>query len=214
MDGPYLPALSPAHFFELSAELLYCSVDEPLGEEHLLPDCSEINGSDAAVDILMGWNHEELRIAVRGSRPFQEASPARLDRSDALEFFIDTRDIKDAGFNTRFCHHFYFLPKAEDGSQAAAEITRFRTEDSHPLCDPSELRVERHSKEFVELRVPAKSLVGYDPELFPRLGFTYRFNRENGSPQYFGCTEEAYRFDQLPALWSRLRLVDENGSLR
>ncbi len=56
---------------------------------------------------------------------------------------IDTRDLKTSGYNTKFCHHFYFLPEKIDGIQCG-EVTRFRTEDTHELCDPQFLQVESH----------------------------------------------------------------------
>ena len=122
---------------------------------------------------------------------------------------IDTRDLKSAGFNTRFCHHFYFLAQAVEGQQAG-EITHFRTEDRHPLCDSQalECQIKSSSKDYIlQIFIPSQCLYGYDPKQFDRLGFTYRINRVGGHPQHFTVVSEEYQIDQQPSLWGSLRLV-------
>ncbi len=76
------------------------------------------------------------------------------------------------------------MPQAIDGV-AKGEKTHFRTEDSHPLCDPQLLQTQvQLRKEGYDLRIfiPALCLNGYDPKQFDRLGFTYRINRAAGAP--------------------------------
>ncbi len=201
-----LPTVAPVHYFQLSAPLRYCAAGDRLGAAHAIPSTADLAMEQEFASLFMGWNEGELRVAVRSRRTFNEGTRQRLDRSDSLELFIDTRDLKTASFYTRFCHHFYLLlnPAAEE--PAAAEISRFRNEESHPLCVPDELVVETKRKGEVEIRIPATCLFGYDPEQFPRLGFTYRLNRKDGAPQHFGGDADTYKLDQLPALWSSLRL--------
>ena len=81
----------------------------------------------------------ELQVVV--NQPVQECFYPDVSRGDGIELFFDTRDVKTSGYNTRFCHHFFFLPEAVDGHQAG-ELTRFRTEDVHDLCDPNELKIK------------------------------------------------------------------------
>jgi hypothetical protein len=122
---------------------------------------------------------------------------------------IDTRDVKTAGFNTRFCHHFFFLSEPVEGL-VAGEITRFRTEDTHELCDPQDLKVISSRKKnsyTMNLFIPGSCLYGYDPDQFNRLGFTYRLNRAHGFPQHFSVVSEDYQIEQQPSLWSSLRLI-------
>ena len=90
------------------------------------------------------------------------------------------------------------------------ELTRFRTEDAHVLCDPMALKVQAKSKgstQVVNLFIPLQCLHGYDPEQFARLGFSYRINRAEGFPQHFSVTTEDYQIEEQPSLWSSLRLV-------
>jgi hypothetical protein len=143
------------------------------------------------------------------SQAFQRVTYPDIARGDSVELFFDTRDVKTSGFNTRFCHHFFFLPEAVDGHQAG-EITRFRTEDIHELCDPKELKVKSQLKSNsyqMQIFIPAHCLHGYDSEQFDRLGFTYRINRPDGPSQHFSVVTDDYQVEQQPSLWSSVRLV-------
>jgi hypothetical protein len=122
---------------------------------------------------------------------------------------IDTRDIKTSGYNTRFCHHFFFLPEAVD-ERTCGEITHFRTEDRHPLCNAEKLQIttKKGSLHYqMEIFLPKEVLHGYDPSQVDRLGFTYRFNRKNDDPQLFCCSSFEFTIEEQPSLWSSLKLV-------
>jgi hypothetical protein len=130
-------------------------------------------------------------------------------QGDSLELFFDTRDMKTTGFNTRFCHHFYFLAAEVEG-HIAGEMTKFRTEDTHELCDPAELKVIPLLKKTgytLQIFIPAHCLFGYDPDQFDRLGFAYRVNRAQGPAQHFCVVSEDYQIEQHASLWSSLKLI-------
>lgn len=157
----------------------------------------------------MGWNSEGLYFACEVSTPFQDVFYPEVSRGDSLELFLDTRDVKTSGYNTKFCHHFFFLPQ-EINSIKAGEITRFRTEDAHDLCDPKELQL--HSALLkngysLKIFIPSQCLYGYDPEQFNRFGFTYRVNRLGGKPQHFAAVTDEFAIEQQPSLWSSVALV-------
>ena len=108
-----------------------------------------------------------------------------------------------AGFITRFCHHFVFLPKPVDGI-CAQEITAFRTDDRHELCDASLLHVEGDFQKrsySLKIFIPAECLHGYDPSSFDRLGFSYRIHRFGGDPQHFTLSSEYFVIEKEPSLW-------------
>lgn len=174
-----------------------------------LPSTSVFTGEESFADVAMSWNSSGLYFLVLVKSPEFEVYFPELEKGDSVELFIDTRDVKTSGFNTRFCHHFFFFPERVNGIQCG-EITRFRTDDSHELCNPKELSVEAKTGAegySLSIFIPAACLHGYDPTQFDRLGFTYRINRSEGEPQHFSVISEEYAVDQQPSLWASIRLI-------
>ncbi|KIC77214.1 Uncharacterized protein DB41_CR00080 [Neochlamydia sp. TUME1] len=201
-------SLSPVNFFQLKGDCHYAPKGIS-GQKYLLADTSYLCGEEHFSKVSLGWNEQGLECLVAVSQPFKQAYHPDVSRGDSVELMIDTRDVKTSGFNTRFCHHFFFLPEAVDGIQAG-EMTRFRTEDKHELCDANELKVNSQlsSQSYtLKIFIPSHCLVGYDPEQFDRLGFTYRVNRKNESPQHFSVVTRDFQIEQQPSLWSSLSLV-------
>lgn len=200
--------LSPVDFFSLSCPL-HRAKGFPLKRTHILPDTSQLLDEESFAEISLAWSPEALLIEASVRKPFESCSYPDYTSGDSLELFIDTRDLKTAGFATKFCHQFLILPQ-EVESVKSQEITRFRTEDTHPLCDPSDLSVKtefKRSSYTLQISIPAHCLCGYDPAAFPRLGFTYRLNRPGGAPQHFAPSSRDYPIAQHPALWSSLILM-------
>jgi len=207
-------SLAPINFFQISAvckfleETSFPGITAKNAHKYLLPDTSSLCGEEHFADFSMGWNAEGLTFYVSVQEPFSQVFYPEPQRGDSVEVFIDTRDVKSSGYNTRFCHHFFFLPAAVEGVQAG-EITRFRTEDVHELCDAKELLVLAQMKRdrySLSAFIPAGCLHGYDPEQLKRLGFTYRINRSNGSAQHFSVISQEYQLEQQPSLWASLEL--------
>lgn len=203
--------LSPINFFQITADCKHTDseINPNRYKPYLLPNTSDVSNEEYFADVAMGWHREGIELLVNIREPFHQAYYPDVSRGDSVELFFDTRDVKTSGFNTRFCHHFFFLPEAIDG-QIAGEITRFRTEDVHELCDPKELKVRAQFKKngyLLNISIPSHSLYGYDPEQFDRLGFSYRINRAGRASQHFSVLTEDYQIEQQPSLWSSLRLV-------
>lgn len=210
--------LTPAGFFALGFDCRRLPAAAKGSDPHpmpsfpkyALPDTSFLCHEKSFAEVAMGWSEDGLAFQAKvKASPIQSSFPS-IENGDSIELMIDTRDLKSAGFNTRFCHHFFFLPQTIEG-HTAGEITRFRTEDIHPLCDPSDLysQAKVAGKEYaVKIFIPAKCLLGYDPRQFDRLGFTYRINRFSGASQHFSVVTEEYPIDQQPSLWSSIRLVE------
>ncbi len=201
-------ALSPVNFFQLSVDCHYAA--KGLSEKkYLLPNTSQLCGDEYFAKVALGWNEQGLECLVEVSQPFHQAYYPVVTRGDSVELMVDTRDVKTSGYNTRFCHHFFFLPEAIEGIQAG-ELTRFRTEDRHELCDPQDLKVKSQftvRSYSMKIFIPSQCLVGYDPEQFDRLGFTYRINRSHEEPQHFSVVTSDFQIEQQPSLWSSLKLV-------
>lgn len=204
-------SLSPVNFFQLGMECHYLEGSFPKTkvDKYLLPRTSALCGENPFAQVAMGWNQEGIEVFIEVAQPVQHCHYPDVQRGDSIELFFDTRDVKTSGFNTRFCHHFFFLPESLEGRQAG-EMTRFRTEDLHELCDPNELKVKAKlsAKNYtMQIFIPSQCLYGYDPEQFDRMGFTYRINRYGSPSQHFSVTTDDYQIEQQPSLWSSLRLV-------
>ncbi len=201
-------SLNPIHFFSISADCNYIDKDFPSLSEGILPATDQLTGEESFAKVSMGWNEKGIGLLIVVSQAAKKSCFPKVEEGDSVELFFDTRDLKTAGFNTRFCHHFYFLPNEVEG-QYKGEKTHFRTEDSHPLCDPSFLicQTELKKKEYkMKIFIPSHCLYGYDPKQLNRLGFTYRINRYGGAPQHFSVMTQEYHIEQQPSLWASLVL--------
>lgn len=204
-------ALTPVNFFAIACDCHHLTKKDliPPFSTHSLPSTSSLCHEYSFAEVAMGWHEEGLGFQINVDQAYTRSNFPDVERGDSIELMIDTRDLKSAGFNTRFCHHFYFLPKPVEENQYG-EITRFRTEDSHPLCDSQLLRCEiRIGKDDYKMKIfiPSQCLYGYDPKQFDRLGFTYRINRASGKPQHFSVVSQEYQIDQQPSLWASIKLV-------
>jgi hypothetical protein len=209
-----IPVLFPAEFFSLSCSIEHSkfSAAQPtsrmMRKSYLLPDTSELFGEEKFSDVALCWDQEGICLEAYVDKPFEEAYYPFFSKGDALEFFFDTRDLKTAGFATRFCHHFVILPQSVQEIQAI-EITHFRTEDTHPLCDPKDLFVHTTFEKnayAVRVLIPAHCLHGYDPKSCDKMGFTYRIHRPLGRPQHFSASSDHFSLEQSPRLWATLNL--------
>ncbi len=204
-------SLNPVNFFAIACDCHYLSKKEhfPSFSQYTLPSTHSLTNEEAFAKIAMGWNEEGIGLQIQVNQAAGHSFYPKVEQGDSVELFIDTRDLKSAGFNTRFCHHFFFLPEAVEGV-IAGEKTHFRTEDSHLLCDSQELelQVQLRKKDYtMKIFIPSQSLHGYDPKQFDRLGFTYRINRYGDAPQHFSIISQEYQVDQQPSLWGSLKLV-------
>ncbi len=205
--------LSPINFFQVALDCHRLgSGDFPRikGKKFLLPETSVLCNRESFADVSMGWNADGLEIYVSVDKGFDQAFYPEVERGDSIEIFIDTRDVKTSGYNTRFCHHFFFLPESVEGHHAG-ELTHFRTEDAHPLCDPSELRSKTNitsTSYTMYMWIPKEVLHGYEPEQFKRLGFSYRINRPRYESQHFSVKSDEFQLEQQPSLWASMQLID------
>ncbi len=208
-----LVPITPVNFFQFRLECPFIETSlEKLPakklSKYLLPDLSGLCQEYRFAELAMGWKVEGIEILASISQPVRKVVYPEISRGDSLELFFDTRDIKTSGYATRFCHHFFFLPEPVEGI-SAGEITRFRTEDSHELCDGTLLKVKSEVKKSgyaLHIFIPSACLFGYDPEQFDRMGFAYRINRAEGPPQHLCVSSVDFSIEQQPSLWSSILL--------
>ena len=204
-------SLNPVQFFALSCDCHYLSKKDqiPSLTSYAVPSTHRLTQEEIFAKVAMGWHEEGIAVHIQINQPASESVYPLIEQGDSVELFFDTRDLKSAGFNTRFCHHFFFLPQAVEGI-LKGEKTHFRTEDRHALCDAQALYCQtqlRKNDYSMKIFIPTQCLYGYDPKQFDRLGFTYRINRDEGDPQHFAVVSKDYQIDQQPSLWGSIHLV-------
>ena len=190
-----------------------------LDETHRLPCYAELDDEPGApsrkfADVRAAWSEAGLAFAVHveGKRQPPWCRQSRVEESDGLAVWIDTRDTHNVHRAGRYCHQFHFLPSGGGRSLSdavAVQVAIARAKSAAKLADPSLLQVrgERQaSGYFLEALVPAKALAGWDPAEHPRIGFMYAvLDRELGEQTLSVSGEFPYQND--PSLWGTLELV-------
>lgn len=154
-----------------------------------------------------GYSLNAFHLRFQIARTMKEACFPDYQRGDRIEIFIDTRSVKTARYLTRYCHHFvcFFEPIELDGKAVqAVEVTRFRGEEQHPLCDPSQIEVSTTCKKGITEMVvlfPKEILVGFEPLQFRKMGFSFKVTTAAGETQVWGAASEDFPIEQQPQLW-------------
>jgi hypothetical protein len=212
--------LSPAFLFRFSCGCRKASVLWPergaveLTGEYALPSFGELEGRRRFADLRMGWNEQGFGLALRVTGKAQACwcRETRVEDSDGLSVWLDTRDAHNIHRANRFCHRFVFLPfgggsRAEQPVAVLLPINRAR-ELPKPI-EPRVLRAESaRLKDGYELKtfIPGSAITGFDPAEHPRLGFSYAvIDRELGW-QTFSVGPE-FPFVEDPSLWGTVELA-------
>lgn len=187
---------------------------KPLSESYALPTFCELDGQQPFADVRVGWNLEGLRISLRveGKRQPPWCRANRLEDSDGLRLWIDTRDTHNIHRAGRFCHQFLFSPSGGgrrlDEPVAEQLLINRARENARPVA-PNILQVRSEKRVdgyLLEALVPATALTGFDPQEHPQLGFMYELvDRERGS-QMLACSSE-FPVREDPSLWATLELL-------
>jgi hypothetical protein len=216
-DASLMP---PRQFFRFSADVrraddLASPKGFALDESYALPLFGMLDGRPALADVRMAWSPDGLawQVTVEGKTQLPWCRDSRLEDSDGLQVWVDTRATLNVHRASRFTHRFIYLPRGggSAGDQAIADqllINRAR-ENARPVR-PRELtaRAKATSSGYTLWAfAPAGALGGYDPAQQQRLGFTYAvLDRERGLQTFASGPEFPYEED--PSCWAELRLVD------
>lgn len=137
--------IAPDYFFSFEQDIK--KWDGRWNSEKELAQLSQLlqGESEAFATVSMAWQESRPKAGLYFFIDVQNANPQvtfpKIEDGDSVELFIDTKNLKTARTTHRFCHHFYFLPERVEGVMAK-EVTRFRTEDSHPLAESADLEVQ------------------------------------------------------------------------
>jgi len=185
-----------------------------LGERCRLPALAELEGKRVWADFRLAWSERGLAftLLVRGKRQAPWCRVSRLEDSDGVQLWIDTRDVHNVHRATRFCHRFAFLPAG--AGRRLDEPMVHRLPIAHARANPRPARPEmlavrremRIDGYTLEGWIGAEALAGFDPVEQPRLGFNYAvLDRELGEQTLSAGSPLPYQED--PSLWATLELV-------
>ena len=151
-------------------------------------------------------------VEVTGKKQKAWCRATRLEDSDGLHVWIDTRDTHNIHRAGRFCHRFALLPAGGGSSESqpiASLLTINRARENPKSVADSTLGIRatiRPGGYTLQAYVPAAALTGFDPQEHPRLGFTYAVvDRELGWQTLTLGPESP--IDEDPSLWGSLELV-------
>ena len=214
-----MSSLLPTRFlFRFSApcryrDPLWTAEGAGLDESYRLPRLAELEERPAWAEVRAAWSEAGLAFAVhvRGKQQPPWCRESRLDDSDCLQIWIDTRDVHNVHRAGRFCHRFIFLPcgagpRLDKLVAGSLPINRSR-EQPNPIR-PELLRAycQRQGNDYIlEALIPVEALTGFDPAEHSRLGFTYAvIDRELGQQTFGVGGPMPYQED--PSLWATLEL--------
>jgi hypothetical protein len=211
--------ISPTMLFRFAAPCHY--TDErwtaqgiKLTEKQRLPCFAELHGARPFAEVRLAWSEAgiALNVTVRGKEQPPWCRDSRIEDSDGVQLWIDTRNTQNIHRAGRFCHRFAFLPIGAGrklDEPAAVLLAINRAKESPREIDPRTLKVraDRLSDGYkLEGFVPAAALTGYSPAEQPAIGFSYAvIDRELGW-QTFSVGPELPFVDD-PSLWGTLDLV-------
>jgi hypothetical protein len=185
-----------------------------LNDDYLVPSFSELDGRTPFADLRVAWSDKGLSFvaSVNGKMQNLWCRSTRVEDSDGLQVWIDTRDTHNIHRASRFCHRFAFLPTGvgqdkNDPMGRLLPINRAREEPKSVGDNVLQVRsVIRNDGYDLQAHIPAKAMTGFDPAEHRRLGFFYAvIDRELGW-QTFSLGAE-FPFSEDPSLWGTLELA-------
>jgi hypothetical protein len=212
------PLLPTRFLFRFAADLTYHDklggAPAELPADYRLPNLGELDGERPVADVRAAWSEAGLAFSVRveGKRHPSWCRESKLEDSDGLQLWVDTRGAPNIHRATRFCHRFIFLPAGGGRSYndpVADQLLVDRARENANPVRPGLLKVNTEKRVdgyVMSLFIPAAALTGFNPTDHPRLGFTYYLlDRELGS-QFFSSGAE-FPFASDPSLWATLQMV-------
>jgi len=213
------PLLASSFLFRFSVPCRRCvkpwsAKGVELDETYRVPSFAQLDQRPVFADLRIGWDVAgvSFRVQVSGKSQTPWCRESRIEDSDGVHLWIDTRDTHNIHRASRFCHQFVFLPFGGGRSQEGpigrlVTINRAR-ENPKSVGDRVLGALSRRRADGYELQghIPAEAMTGYDPAEHPRLGFCYAvIDRELGW-QTFSLGPE-FPFTEDPSLWGTLELV-------
>jgi hypothetical protein len=175
---------------------------------------AELGVGPRFADLRIAWSNLGLQfnLQVRGKKQSPWCRESRLEESDGLTLWIDTRDTQTIHRAGKFCHQFVFLPQGQ-GAQLqspVAELLNINRAKDNPKQPPRDaLKVRSESRVdgyLMEGFIPGDTITGFDPTEHHRLGFYYAVTDRELGWQTLSLGSD-YPFQSDPTLWGSLDLT-------
>lgn len=214
------PLIAPTFLFRYSVPCLevkesWTDAGIALDAKYTIPSFqAELDERPLFADVRMGWSAAGivLNVQVRGKQQAPWCRESRLDDSDGVKLWIDTRNTQNVHRANRFCHQFILMPQGEGAKHERpvvelVNINRAKDNPKQPTRGSLQIRSEERVDGYLlQGFIPASALTGYDPTEHLKLGFYYAVvDRELGW-QTLSLGSE-YPFQTDPSLWGSLELV-------
>jgi hypothetical protein len=210
--------LSPSFLFRFAVpcrhtKLALTAKGIDLSDDFLLPSFAALDDAPSRVDFRIAWNEQGLLFSavVPGKKQPLWCRESRIEESDCLYLWIDTRDTHNIHRASRFCHQFVFLPTGGGHRQdePVAELLAINRARENPKpIRPGTLRaVHRKLNDGYRLdgHIPAAALTAFEPADHPRLGFHWALaDRELGEHTF--CCPPNLPYKEDPSTWATLEL--------
>ncbi len=188
---------------------------ESLPDEAILPCLSaELAGEEkfAQVRLAVGENAIFFQADVQGKRQIPWCRESRLEDSDGLHVWMDTRNSKSIHRATKFCHRYGFSPlgrgpKADLPFVGWAPINRARENPPPPPDDQMAIRARVNEGRYrLVAALHFDALHGLDIEDFPTVGFYFAVADRELGWQSLALQPDLPVMDN-PSLWAQLQLA-------
>ena len=210
--------LSPTFVYRFSVPILQTKlkwnpVGVRLGQEYQLPDLTSIDKRKTFATVRVAWASNGLffDIAVAGKLQQPWCRDSRLEDSDAIQIWIDTRNTQNIHRASRFCHRFLLMPLGagptkNDPFSTMLKINRAREESRNINAERIPVMSEVTTTGYrLCTFLPSQTMSGYDPLEQSKIGFTYAISDRELGCQSFTVGQE-FPFNEDPSLWGTLEL--------
>ncbi len=211
--------VAPAFLFKYSAPGLYrdklwTSGGVELEEKYSLPFFGQLEGKKPYADLRVAWNEEGLafNLRVEGKKQPPWCRDSRIEDSDGLQVWIDTRNTQNIHRAGRFCHRFALLPIGAGRNLgepviSLLAINRAKESPREPGLGALKIKADKRLGGYtLQAFIGTEALTGYSPTDQPTLGFYYALADRELGPQTFSVGPE-FPFDEDPSLWGTLDLT-------
>ncbi len=185
-----------------------------LSKEYELPRLSTLAGKDSFSSVRAAWSRQgvrfEFHIEGRGA-PLPDYHES-IEDYEGVWLWLDTRATHNVHRATRFCHLFNVLIHGRTEGEEGPLISRssiHRAREQPAAQDPEAASAQLRSTKagyVVDVRLPAKSLVGYDTDEYRQLGFFYTVRDSELDWDYWTAARQL-PFSEDPSVWSTLDMV-------
>ncbi len=207
------PLIDPTFLFQFEIEVLHTDAvwdrrGVKLGEEYQLPPLGTLGGGPTYADVRAAWSDAGMFfwMSIDSKRQAPWCRESRMEESDGLHVWIDTRCSPGVHRATQHCHRFLFLPTGGGPRRDTAVVSWIpinRARQNPKPVPPGGMAVaavSRHDGYEISGHVAAASLTGYDPRDQRRIKLFYQIaDRELGTQSL--SLGDPFPVAEDPSLW-------------